>query len=157
MGWVLNYLRNKYGLLEIHHCYITFSFMAQQLPRWANIPPPGLAQFLAMQQPPEIIRGVQPVVEQPAPQLQSTPPFQPEEFDRELSNASVSHGNAVVPPSPQVTTGSEHPTSSQSTFKKAKGAATPFTLPLWLTTSGPWESVDHAVSDINRQWALCDE
>ena len=26
-----------------------------------------------------------------------------------------------------------------------------------MTTSGPWESVDHAVADINRQWALCDD
>jgi hypothetical protein len=144
MGWVLNPLRNKYGLLESYHCYITFSFMAQApLPRWATNPPPGLVQFLAMRQPPENIRGVQPVVEQPASPLQSSPPCQPEELERELSNALACHGNAVVPPSPQVTTGNEHPTSSQSTFKKAKGVATAFTLPLWLTTSGPWESVDH--------------
>jgi hypothetical protein len=55
-------------------------------------------------------------------------------------------------PSTQGTTEASQPSST-----KAKGLATPFTLPLWLTTSGPWESVDHAVADINRQWALCDD
>jgi hypothetical protein len=144
-------------------------------PRWKSNPGPGLAQYLQQKQQQQAlqpsVQGTSEVV-QPAsqPSTQGTsevvqPASQPStqgtsEGVQPASQPSTQGTSEVVQPasqpSTQGTTEGVQP-ASQPSSTKAKGLATPFTLPLWLTTSGPWETVDHAVADINRQWALCDD
>jgi hypothetical protein len=115
----------------------------QPVPRWVTNPPPGLQQYLAAQdlqvaQSELLTQSIAGCEEQP-------------KSPSSIESAVVQLSAGVQPAATFVLPASHMPSI------KAKGPSTSFTLPRWLTTSGPWDSVDHAVSDINRQWALCDD
>ncbi len=118
-------------------------------PRWRTNPPPGLSQYL--QQKSSSTRVVQPS-SQPSPQsttegVQTASQPSPQSAAKGVELAS----QPLSPPDVQYS-------ASQTAPKKAKqGFVASFTTPLWLTSSGPWETVEHAVMDINRQWSLCDD
>jgi hypothetical protein len=97
---------------------------------------------------------VQPAQPVPVPQ-QSNPPVGKEVVQ---PAQPVPVGDGVVEPqqsNPPVGSKVVQPAQPVPLSTKAREAS--FTMPLWLTSSGPWSSVDHAVADINRQWALCDD
>jgi hypothetical protein len=127
-------------------------------PRWITNPPPGLEQYLQhkqQHQQPALQSSPQSTTQLLQPALASQPsPVSAAQVVQPaiLSPSSTEGATQVVQPA----TASQSQSSTKGTTK-GKGLATPFTLPLWLTTSGPWESVEHAVADINRQWALCDD
>lgn len=126
--------------------------MAQSTqPRWVLTPPPGLVQYLASQQLNQNLQVVQP--ELFTENIAGVEEQQKSPSSPEFTHSPLPQGNpqVVQPAAPVV-----HP-ESQTPSIKAKGSSTSFTLPRWLTSSGPWHSVDHAVADINRQWALCDD
>lgn len=125
-------------------------------PRWMTNPPPGLEQYLQhkqQHQQPALQSSPQSTTQLLQPALASQPsPVSAAQVVPISSPSSTEGATQVVQPA----TASQSQSSTKGTTK-GKGLATPFTLPLWLTTSGPWESVEHAVADINRQWALCDD
>jgi hypothetical protein len=133
--------------------------MAQQpeQPRWITNPPPGLAQYLLSQnlkqQQPALHSSTQSTVQVVQPASASTLSSQVSQSNKEVVKPATD--DLTLPSSTQIIT--DDSDKSQKSHIKTKGSAIPFTLPTWLTTSGPWESVDHAVADINRQWALCDD